>query len=455
MSSAGTLNFAIGLTGNDQFVDGLSRSQAALDGVKNRTALMASGMYHAGGEMMGARERVEILRHSLDGMGGSFAALGGLSRMMLDPMTIGFAAVFAAVELVNKSLEESEKKCELFGKELEGFGNILKGINDARPTDTKDWADWIEQFAKLSEKTPDIKAFAEAFNDVQKGIEANNADAADEQLAVEQQKIELLRKQGQISAADAAKRIEALKDQAVLQKNLTERKGIQNEISRREAELAQVRETAAKSPSVGTALDQKIKADNRVADLNKQMDDLPKAIAENKKIIETASANYKSAGFINPHERADWYSRGEDAKQRNLALENSLATAKNQFPGAVKKAAAANEDFETAKNYKSRGGELEKIIGGLKNKLGVTVDRQKKLTPIQFEKNHLEAITDGLMGNKPGKVDGGTQFEKMGFVMNGTGNLASEQVKILREISAKLNNKPKVEMPPLEFVYKV
>jgi hypothetical protein len=71
----------------------------AVNGVNSKTLAMASGLGRADGAMVGMRERTELLRHSLDSMGGSFGSFGSLARLALDPMTLGFAAGFAAVTL--------------------------------------------------------------------------------------------------------------------------------------------------------------------------------------------------------------------------------------------------------------------------------------------------------------------------------------------------------------------
>jgi hypothetical protein len=305
-----------------------------------------------------------------------------------------------------------------FFKEAVSVEAIIKGIVGARPTDIQDWVKLTEQLSKITEMTTPLKGFTDAFNDVQKGVDENNASAADEQIAIEQQKIELLERQGKISAADAAKRIEALKEQAILQKNLDEQKGIKNEISRRKSDLEHVNELAGKSPSVGSALVEKSNADNTVTDLKKQLGDLPKAIAENQKVIQTAEGNAKRTGYSPA--KGDWYLKANLAKDRGAQLQEQFRAAQAQFPGAVKAAGTANESFENAKNYKGRKEELNTTIIGLQNKLAVTVDRQRKMTPLEIQKSRLDLQTKLIPENhyKPGI----TSFEKMGFVIGGSGN---------------------------------
>jgi hypothetical protein len=415
--NSGKLEFTLGLN-DSQFTPATLRAMDAVNGVKNKTLAMASGFTEANGSMIGMRSQTEILRHSLDSMGGGLGSLGSLARLALDPMTLGFATGFAAVELFNKSLEASQKRMKDFFKEAVSVEAIIKGIVGARPTDIQDWVKLTEQLSKIAELTTPLKGFTDSFNDVQKGIDENNASAADEQIAIEQQKIELLERQGKISAADAVKRIEALKEQAILQKNLDERKGIQNEISRRKSDLAHVNELAEKSPSVGTALGEKNSADATVNDLKKQMEDLPKAIAENQKVIQTAEGNAKRTSYT--PEKGDWYQKAAIAKTRGAQLQEQFSAAQAQFPGAVKAAGTASENFENAKNYKGRKEELNTTIIGLQNKLGVTVDRQRKMTPLEIEKSRLDSANKMPHENhyKP-QV---TSFEKMGFVMGGSSN---------------------------------
>jgi hypothetical protein len=416
--NSGVLQFSLGLE-DTQFTPAMLRAMDAVNGVKNKTLAMASGLTTANGSMIGMRSQTEILRHSLDSMGGSFGSLGSLARLALDPMTLGFAAGFAAVQFFNKSLEESQKRMKDFFKEAISVEAIIEGIISARPTDIQDWVKLTEQLSKIAEMTTPLKGIADSFNDVQKGVDENNSSAADEQIAIEQEKIELLERQGKICAADAVKRIEALKEQAILQKNLNERTGIKNEISRRQSDLAHVNELTAKSPSVKTAIVEKNKADNTVTDLKKQLEDLPKAIAENQKVIKTAEGNAKRTSYT--PEKGDWYLKANIAKDRGAQLQGQLKVAQAQFPGAVKAAGTANENFENAKNYKGRKEELNTTIIGLQNKLGVTVDRQRKMTPLEIEKSRLDSARKIPKPENQYKPQV-TSFEKMGFVMGGSNN---------------------------------
>jgi hypothetical protein len=439
--NAGVLNFALGLQ-NAGFNRALAGSENAVNGFTKQTAVMASGIERGSGEFIGMRERIEILRHSLDGCGGSFGALGGLARLALDPMTLGFAAAFAAVELFNRSLEASQKKIEVFFKEASGVEAIVKGILEARPSATSDWVELVEQIGKMGEKLQNVKTLQDAFNDMNKGIEGNTNDAADEQLEIEQKKIELLRDQGKISRADAAARIEALKDQAVLQKNLAERTGIQNEIGRRQSDLTRVNQLASRTPDEATATVQKQAADNKVADLKKQLEDLPKAIAANQGVISSAMG--MSKGTKNVPEKESWYALADRARDRNTQLQASLGAAQSQFPDAVKAAGTADENLGNAKNYKSRSTELTGEIASLGTKLGVTMDRQRKMTPKQFEVNHLDAMAQGVT-NMPMHKTGNTSLEKMGFVMGGpTASPMRRSEDLLSQIlNATKANKPK------------
>ena len=425
--SANLLQFSLGME-TAGFIDGIKRSETALANVGNKTAAFAKGINHAGGEMIGMRERTEVLRHSLDQMGGSFAMLGGLSRMMLDPLTIGFAAVFGVMELVNKAFEKSAEEAKKFTGAAQGVENIIKGIVAARPTSTAEWVEFAKQITALTEHTADLKQFADAFVDVQKGIDDNNATAGQEQLEIEQQKIELLHAQGKISAADAAKRIEALKNQAVLQKNLSERTSLQHELAGRQSELKHVNELAARTP-LAAALDKKMKADANAADLQKQIEELPKAIQGNKNLIAQEQAKYNSAA-TDPWARTEARERIEGLTRRNEVLGNSLDSAKQQFPGAVAAAGGADEDFKNAQGYKARAAELNKMIPGLQNKLTITVDRQKKTTPFALQKNHLEALKTGMADHKMEH----TSLEKMGFVMGGAVSPLKRSEDLLAQI---------------------
>jgi hypothetical protein len=434
--NSGVLNFAIGMTGNEQVVQGLSKTSAAVTGLTNHARNFSAGIEHMGSEMIGTREKVEILRNSLDNMGGSLGGMGGLVRLALDPMTLGFAAVFAATELWNHSLDRAHEKMVEFAKAGEGVEAVIRAIIALRPTGDEQWMQTLELAARAGEKHSNIKAVSEGFTEVTEGMDQNKADAANEQLELEQKKIELLQEQGKISEADAAKRIEALQDQMVLQKNLNERTAIQDQIKSRQSDLQHVNEVAAKSPSETEAIQQKIIADAKADDLTKQVTDLPKAIAAAKNEAKLAEENAKNTSYV--PDKGAWTQKKNFAETRAQQLQDQYAAAQVQLPGAISAATNANENLDNARTYKSRKAELTDQITGLQNKYGVTVDRQKRMTPLEFESNRIDAAKKKKIPNAYNPESAATNFEKMGFVMGGKANPFGETNDILKNILGAL-----------------
>lgn len=443
------IEFAIGLNAKDfnQGVENMNRSVAGF-GPK-----FAEGMASGNREVVGTREKVEILRHSLDQMGGSLGSLGNLARMALDPMTVGFAAVFAGVELLNKSLEAAAKRMEEFQKSAIGVENIVKGIIEARPTGSQEWIELlhaIQEAGKSGQSSflEGLAGFSSRSDELQEGMDTNKGDATQQQLELEQQKIELLRQAGQISAADAATRIEALKDEMTLQKNIAEQKIIKDKISGKQSDLREINRRAQQNP-VEAAAAKKQQADATVNDLQKQIIDLPKAIQGNEKLRKEAEE--KAKGFyLNPKEKFKWQEQAENLGSRNAALSGQLEKAKVQLPGAVTQQTQAAQGFNDAEGYRNRGKELNSQIAGLNTQLSVTKDRQSRMTPIEMEKHRQEALAKQLKAEQnmesPHKVDA-TTFEKMGFVM-GRQSPMKRSEDLLQQIVANTSRSNQPPPPP-------
>jgi hypothetical protein len=327
---------------------------------------------------------------------------------------------------------------EEFGKSAGEVEGIIKGIVAARPTGTQEWMDFLKEMEEAGKAgkmsfVEGLTGFSSRSDDLQKGIDENKANAAQEQLAFEQQKIELLRDQGAISAADAARRIEALKDQAVLQKNLDEQHAIKSEIASKQSDFGEMNRLAEKNP-VEAALSKKQEADARVNDLQRQIEDIPKAISGNEKLRKEALDNSK--GFhLDPSERGRWLDQAEALGNRNSSLRAQYDKAKSEFSGAVSDQSEAGTGLENSKAYRNHALELGNQIANLNNKLGITEDRQRRQTPLEMEKNHMEAMKAFAKASMPppAHVTDKTSYEKMGFVM-GQQNLMKRSEDLLQQI---------------------
>ena len=434
------IEFHLGMDAGD-FIREVTQSEDSLKKFNQAAHNAGRHVSEAGHEVLGMREKVEIARHSLDAMGGSFGMLGEFARMALDPMTVGFAALFAAVEFVNKSLEASNERMKEFAKQGMEVEKIVKGIVAARPTGTEEWMAQVKQAAAASHPKANLNFYADLNQDAEKERNKNQSDAVQEGISLEEKKVELLRDQGRISAADAAKRLEALKNEAVLQKNIAETLALKSEISGRQADLDEVRRQQAANP-LNSAFEKKQAADAKVNDLQKQLEELPKAIAGEKNLQKEAEEKSK-AMYLNPHERGQWLDQSSQAGSRADQLQAQLNRARGEFTGAANDQAAASAGYENAQGYNARGTELTQQLTTLKSKLGTTQDRQRKMTPMELERNRIEAMEAATKGEKSEERGGGkhkteaTSLEKMGFVMGGGNSPMQETNNILRQMLAQ------------------
>jgi hypothetical protein len=295
-----------------------------------------------------------------------------------------------------------------------------------------------------------LTSFGEQSDKSQETRDATDAEAAQKKIELEERSVELRRQQGLISEQDAAKQIEALKNQAVLAKNIAEQKSLRDQISGKQSDLNEVNKLARQN-TPETAFGKKQGADATVNDLTKQITDIPKAISQSQKLQKEAQDN-ASKFHLDPHESGRWRDIAGEEAARQAQLQGSLAAAKAALPAAVTQQTRANEGYSDATGYQKRAAELTGQVNALKGQLGTTVDRQKKMTPLELQQNHLDAISAmdpkktlgfglaGLAGGgiKEGSASAGTQFEKMGFAMNGSSKIANDQLATLKQIHAAL-----------------
>jgi len=435
------MQFSLGLNAGN-FLSSVSKAEKGIDGLNVSASNFTKGMAYftksvsdGERELLGAREKTELLKRSLESMGGSFGMLGGFARMMLDPITIGFAGIFAGVEAFNSSIERAFERMHDFQKECSDVEHVIKSIISARPTENEQWAQFLEIMGSLSEKGSNIKELAAGFDKVMQGQQANSGDAALADLENEMARVELLKQSGQISREDAAERIKALNDQMVLQKNLNDLNAINTKISGVKSDIGENNKLAGQHP-LDKAVADKQAADARVADLTKQVTELPKAIEDDRRLAGIAREKSKHM-YLNPNESWEWGKQADQLTQHADSLEGQLNTAKGELPGAIGAQTSAHENFSNAKLYADRKDELGSKLAGLTNDLSLAKDRQAKLTPAELEKNRLAAMQNEII---PAHKTDSTTFEKMGFVMGGgTGNPMRDTNDILRRIERKLS----------------
>lgn len=467
------------------FMATASNGIKAMEGMKGKAEAMGKGFAEGGREMIGMRERVEILRHSLETMGGPLAKLSDLTRMALDPMTLGFAAVFGAIELFQGGVERANKRAESFIESSRKVTDAIREINEARPSETGAWVAYVEQIAKLGEKFQDVKTFGENFLDMLRNSQSIQMERADFLLDIEIQKIKILEEQGRISQQDGDRRIANLKNQAVLQKNLAEQTNLKKQLTALTGEKSDLVSRAARQPGIESATGSKIKAENTVEDLKNQIEKIPKIIEKAEATAKLATAHAKetsqttvgavakNAGLgtlgaifgpvgllgagknanLNQQEHNSFVGAAEQSEHMVETLRKQLESAKAQLPGAVAAAARADEDTHNATGAKERLKELDSQIVGIQNKLGQTVERQKALTPAQIAKNNLEAISKmATVPNSSHFAPSPTSLEKMGFVMSGQNNsldYARRTAMATEKLAAEMSRKAPAGPPTI------
>lgn len=408
------LEFSLGMKTGD-FTGPLTGATRAYDGFLNKTQALNRGLRESGGEVLGMRERVEVLRNSLDSIGGPLGRLSDLSRLALDPMTVGFAAVFGAVEIYNYFIEKADERNKRFVESAGEVNKILHSINSARKPESQSNTEALTDIAKANEHLQDYHSFWDGIMENIRASQEAGLAAQDQDFKLKKQGVDLLVEQGQISRQEGARRVADLERQAILLRAQTEQLNIQRQLRALGNERAGLQEKIARQPDVASSAIAKSNAESNVADLTRQIEDLPKAIAAAQASAREAQENSNHSSTES--EAGMWTGKMRDQLGLAQELSDRLDAAKAALPGAVNAVASADENVQNSAAAKARVKEINDAIQQLTVKLTSVKDSQKQLLPGQLAAVDQEAAQKTVMKQEY-KFEP-TQFEKMGFIMSG------------------------------------
>lgn len=301
------------------------------------------------GATVSHREAANLLHLTLRNMGVELPGVGMLLRGLFNPATLGLVAGIAGIELFAKHIEHlNQKQREMI--DLAGeTTKVLKEIVSARPPENETWENWLTTLTGIEEKLHGIAAaleadarFAKNIGEVTKGIDQNKIEAA-----------------GKVGLAAKAE---------------AERASITDQIAITRSNQGQAERRLAGLGDEGAAQAAKEADANRVADLKKTINELPKAIADDQSFVNRINSNINAASDI-------------DIKNRNAALDRIdrftelVGKSRADLPEAEKQAASSKANTEAYDTLRKNITNFSDEIIRLQNQRGVLEDRLHREAP--------------------------------------------------------------------------
>lgn len=308
-------------------------------------------LHEAGVEGLDLHEKLHLLHLTAAGLGGPFEDLARMGRLLFNPLTGGAVAAIAGLMEINRVVEESQQRMETLYVSADKVNGILKEIVAARPTALEDWIKFVDQMAKLKELAPGLQFAQEQINKTMHAFDQNKVNNAFD-----------------------------------FQKPGLERKTIVDDISNARTDLAYDQKHAGDE---GAAQQKVNDTANTVADLKKQLADLPHAISEAQHNAAMALQQSKDhAG--NPWESEAALQYSEQQSRLASTLQQQFDQAKGQYQGAVQAAADAEANLKAIQDNNAAMEKLREQLVELTNKLAVFDDNQRQ----KAQHDQIQGIID-------------------------------------------------------------
>lgn len=313
-------------------------------------------LFETGKESGNVAEGLHDIRKVMRMAGPEASELGHLLHFALNPAMLLGAGGAAALEGYFHALEKIEERYRALIELGAKVNDTMREIVNARPTELQEWMKFVEQVARLHENTSGIKSDLDLINDAARSKDQNTAKNAFE-----------------------------------FQKNAADQAVIINEIARlgRDLDVANNR-AGTRLGSVDAAQKNLNEAEANKADVVRQIELLPKAIADAAKSIDEAR-NFKVGIFTRQEDidnNRNFLQSMVDLKDR---LERQLDAAKSDFPGAVNAEKTAREAMTAAQENARLQHDLPQAIARLNSQLDVLRDAQSKETRHQQVQNVIDA----------------------------------------------------------------
>ena len=447
--SAGTLGFDL-ILADKGFAAGLQKAGASMDHVKGMAGGMQHGLEEAGKEVLGHREKVEILRTSLEQMGGPLGKLGEFSRLALDPLTIGFAAVFAAVEYYNIAMEHAKQMNEEFEKSADKVGESVKKVFEAMGSQHgKEEAEARAQ-VKAGETPVDMKSEGQQAMDNLLAGQKAAAEAAKQAVELEKQRIQNMVAAGKLSKDDAAKRVQTIEREAALRRANQERWDTQAQIKLLEF---QKKNTAGIVNSYGTDKEvagKKYEADHRVEKDKAVIDNNPAAIAALREQDKQVRKNIKGSLFLPDLSGRDWYKEDAEILKQIHRKEQEYKDARKDLAPALQDQSSTGQAVSAHDAGQEQQREIDHQLQVLREKLKNLPALQKITLPLELQSIDATKAAADLKDLAPQHRTEATSLEKMGFVMGGHvgGDPQERQISLLQQLVNNTAPRPASPPPP-------
>ena len=293
-------------------------------------------LHETGVEGLDLREKLHLLHLTGRSLGGGFEELARMGGLLFNPLTGGAVAAIAGFNALFEAIARNQEALKKMGEEAGKVNDIVKEIIAARPTSTEEWMKLTEQMAKLHAETDHSLNGIKSINDALHAYDENK-----------------------------------VKNAFDFEKPGLERKVITDDISNARVDLTHLQKTTG---NLAEAQEWANTSAATAADLKKQIEELPKAIALAQANAARDHDRLRTASVF--EQTAIW---NDKMQQEDMAktLQADLDRAKSNFPGAADAAAKAEAQVKAIEANNAEMVRLRQELITLSNRLTAFDDAQR------------------------------------------------------------------------------
>lgn len=337
----------------------------------------AAGMREFGEASIQTREKSELLRLGLHGVGAQFPELGLLARLFFNPMTAGLAVGVAGIEAYFHWQEKVEAKYHDLLNAAQKVNNDIREIFKSEKTADENFIEFNRAMAESAEHGRSLgdelkrdMEFADAMAQSADAAAKRFSDLHKDNADFQQKAIELMQATGQISAAQAEQMKLESEHAQKMQEFADAKAKAEGDVARKQSEINRVNEIVGNAGGDATTERNKQAADAQVTRLEKIIGDYVRDSKDNADARKKAEADLKTHS-VDANAAAHDRSLIDEALQKQKVLDVAYQQAKLDLLVADQTKLQRDrewDDLQKAKDTLTQlTGELDKLKNTLSN----------------------------------------------------------------------------------------
>ena len=418
----------------------------------------------AEGQTLGMREKVEVLHLGMRNLGASFPELGGMIRLLFNPMTAGFAAGILAIESYFNWQKKVEQKYKDMVDSAEKVNEALRKINKSGATADEQFIAVNRSMAGLNNSAHTLGIeierdtnFAKNFEQVMEGVLENQRASDEEATKIGKDRLELLRAMGVINDSTKTKLEAQLEHQLKLKEIEDKRLGVQQKLADKISEYNQMISRVGGQPTQGqltTAASAKEAAEAAATKNEEAIKKLPEIIKDLKNEAAAAASEARRHPF--DEGEADRYRQlSTDLQNQAAALQAHYEAALAANQGLEQNKAATEQNFKNLTENSTKLQALADATTTLSNQLGTattTATQSAASENTEFLLESINRLVKRYGGERPNQIASGslagledvlsaTGFnnQQIGAIVSKLANHTLDLKQILSEVDGRID----------------